>query len=86
MGVTRSITKHSYLVRDVKDLARTIKQAYHIARTGRPGPVLVDLPKDVLLAETTFRYPKSVSIRGYAVVTQGRPEKNRKGRENDSSI
>lgn len=75
VGITRSITKHSYLVRDVKDLARTVKEAYHIARTGRPGPVLVDLPKDVLLAETTFRYPRTVSMRGYAVTAEGRSEK-----------
>ncbi len=75
VGVTRSITKHSYLVRDVKDLARTVKEAYHIARTGRPGPVLVDLPKDVLLAEGLFQYPDSVATRGYSLVTEGRPEK-----------
>ncbi len=75
MGVTRSITKHSYLVRDVRDLARTIKEAYHIARTGRPGPVLVDLPKDVLMAEAPFHYPESVSLRGYAIPEAGRPEK-----------
>ena len=75
MGVTRSITKHSYLVRDVKDLARTVKEAYHIARTGRPGPVLVDLPKDVLLAEAPFQYPKTVNMRGYGIPGEVRPEK-----------
>ncbi len=75
IGVTRSITKHSYLVRDVKDLARTVKEAYHIAGTGRPGPVLVDLPKDVLLAEAPFQYPKSVDMRGYVVPEGPRPEK-----------
>ena len=75
MGVTRSITKHSYLVRDVKDLARTVKEAYHIARTGRPGPVLVDLPKDVLLAETHFQYPETVNMRGYGAPEAVRPEK-----------
>src|SRR5690554_6068476 len=57
IGITRSITKHSFLVRDVRDLAWTIKAAYHIARTGRPGPVVVDLPKDVLLAKAPFAYP-----------------------------
>ena len=67
IGVTRSITKHSFQVRRVQDLARTIREAYHIAHTGRPGPVVVDLPKDVLLAETAFNYPSSVAIRGYAV-------------------
>ncbi|MXZ17416.1 MAG: biosynthetic-type acetolactate synthase large subunit [Rhodothermaceae bacterium] len=75
VGITRSITKHSYLVRDIKDLARTVKEAYHIARTGRPGPVLVDLPKDVLLAEGLFQYPETVNMRGYAVPEAVRPEK-----------
>ncbi len=75
IGVTRSITKHSFLVRDVKDLTRTIRAAYYIARTGRPGPVVVDLPKDVLLAETTFAYPETVEIRGYGVQTEAQPEK-----------
>ena len=75
VGITRSITKHSYLVRDIKDLARTVKEAYHIARTGRPGPVLVDLPKDVLLAEGPFQYPETVNMRGYAVPEAVRPEK-----------
>ncbi|MEZ4700274.1 MAG: biosynthetic-type acetolactate synthase large subunit [Rhodothermales bacterium] len=65
IGITRSITKHSYQVRDVRDLARTIREAYHIAETGRPGPVVVDLPKDVLAANTTFQYPEHVAIRGY---------------------
>jgi acetolactate synthase-1/2/3 large subunit len=55
IGVTRSITKHSFLVRDVRELAKIVRQAYHIARTGRPGPVVVDLPKDVLLAEARAR-------------------------------
>lgn len=75
VGITRSITKHSYLVRDIKDLARTVKEAYHIARTGRPGPVLVDLPKDVLLSEAPFQYPETVNMRGYAVPEAVRPEK-----------
>src|SRR5690606_13365213 len=67
IGVTRSITKHSFLVRDVRDLAKTVKQAYYIARTGRPGPVVVDLPKDVLLAETEFEYPDDIGLRGYRI-------------------
>ncbi|MDZ4700637.1 MAG: biosynthetic-type acetolactate synthase large subunit [Rhodothermales bacterium] len=65
IGITRSITKHSYQVRDVRDLARTIKEAYYIAETGRPGPVVVDLPKDMLAATTSFQYPEQVFIRGY---------------------
>ena len=75
IGITRSVTKHSYLVRDVKNLASTVRKAYHIARTGRPGPVLVDLPKDVLMAKAPFHYPENVQIRGYSVPDAGRPEK-----------
>jgi acetolactate synthase-1/2/3 large subunit len=74
IGVTRSITKHSFLVRDVEELAPTIKEAYHIARTGRPGPVVVDLPKDVQKAEAPFAYPDEVQIRGYSVPGGGDPE------------
>lgn len=75
IGVTRSITKHSFLVRDVNDLARTVKQAYYIARTGRPGPVVVDLPKDVLLAETEFEYPEEIGLRGYQAPAPANGEK-----------
>ncbi|MFH1070379.1 MAG: biosynthetic-type acetolactate synthase large subunit [Candidatus Glassbacteria bacterium] len=71
IGITRPITKHSYLVRDVRDLARTIKEAFYIATTGRPGPVLVDLPKDVLLSEYEFDYPESVDIPGYKPTQHG---------------
>jgi len=74
VGITRSITKHNYLVRDVKDLARTIKEAFHIATTGRQGPVLVDLPKDVLLDKCSFDYPKEVELRGYKPTFQGHPK------------
>ena len=70
IGVTRSITKHSFLVRNVEDLAPTIKKAYHVARTGRPGPVVVDLPKDMQMAETTYKYPKEVSMRGYSYASE----------------
>lgn len=65
IGITRPVTKHNYLVKDVKDLARIIKQAFYIARTGRPGPVVVDLPKDVQIDTTTFEYPDKVELRGY---------------------
>lgn len=65
IGITRPCTKHSYLVRDVNDLARVIKEAFYLARTGRPGPVLVDLPKDVIQAQADFRYPKKVDLPGY---------------------
>ncbi len=65
VGITRSCTKHNYLVKDVKDLARIIKEAFYIASSGRPGPVLVDLPKNVILDSTNFEYPEKVEIRGY---------------------
>ena len=65
VGITRPITKHNFLVRDIKDLASTIKKAFFIASTGRPGPVLVDLPKDVLNSQYEFEYPEKIDIRGY---------------------
>ncbi|MFN2257641.1 MAG: thiamine pyrophosphate-binding protein, partial [Desulfuromonadaceae bacterium] len=65
VGITRPITKHNYLVRDIKDLARIVKQAFYIASTGRPGPVLIDLPKDIQVASTEFSYPDKVELRGY---------------------
>ncbi len=64
-GITRPITKHNYLVKDVRDLARAVKEAFCLASAGRPGPVLIDLPVDITLHETEFRYPKEVDIRGY---------------------
>jgi len=72
-GITRPITKHNYLVKDVKDLARIIKEAFYIARTGRPGPVLVDIPVDIGLAETEFDYPEKVELRGYKPNYKGHP-------------
>ncbi len=71
VGITRPVTKHNFLVRDVKDLAETIKEAFHIALTGRPGPVLIDLPKDVAVSETTFSYPDKAVIRGYKPSFEG---------------
>ncbi|QJT07889.1 biosynthetic-type acetolactate synthase large subunit [Oceanidesulfovibrio marinus] len=65
VGITRPCTKHNYLVKDVDQLATVIRQAFYLARSGRPGPVLVDLPKDVVQAKTKFVYPKSVKMRSY---------------------
>src|SRR5690606_3929048 len=65
VGITRPITKHNFLVRDVKELASTIRKAFYIASTGRPGPVLVDIPKDVIAAECEFEYPEKIELRGY---------------------
>lgn len=72
-GITRPITKHNYLVEDVKDLARIVKEAFHIASTGRPGPVLIDLPSDIQQQETEFIYPEKVDIRGYKPTYEGHP-------------
>jgi len=71
VGITRPCVKHNFLVRDVKDLAATIKKAFHIATTGRPGPVLVDIPKDVTVNKCEFVYPETVSMRSYAPVKKG---------------
>jgi acetolactate synthase-1/2/3 large subunit len=65
VGITRPITKHNFLVKDVKELAATISKAFYLATNGRPGPVLVDMPKDVLNAECIFEWPESVEIRGF---------------------
>ncbi|MCG2661448.1 MAG: biosynthetic-type acetolactate synthase large subunit, partial [Kiritimatiellae bacterium] len=73
-GITRPVTKHNYLVRDVDDLPRIIAEAFYIAGTGKPGPVLVDIPKDVQRASTKAHTPDSVSIRGYNPNTEGHPK------------
>jgi acetolactate synthase I/II/III large subunit len=74
IGITRPCTKHNFLVKDVKDLAVIMKKAFYIARTGRPGPVVVDLPKDVQIAQTEFKYPEHVEIRGYKPTVEGHPK------------
>ena len=71
VGISRPCTKHNVLVKDVNDLARTIKEAFYIATTGRPGPVLVDIPKDVSTNKTEFKYPDRVSLRGYNPTYEG---------------
>ncbi len=73
VGITRPCTKHNYLIKDVKDVARIIKEAFYIAGTGRPGPVVVDLPKDVQQAEASFKYPDKVELRGYKPTLKGNP-------------
>jgi acetolactate synthase-1/2/3 large subunit len=70
-GITMPITKHNFLVKDANELAETIRAAFHIARTGRPGPVLVDIPKDVQLQEITWRWPEEVDLPGYKPTTKG---------------
>ncbi|QDL37515.1 acetolactate synthase 3 catalytic subunit [Rhodoferax sediminis] len=72
VGITRPIVKHNFLVKDVRDLAKTLKQAFHIARTGRPGPVVVDIPKDVSFKKTAYAgYPETVEMRSYNPVRKG---------------
>ena len=78
VGITRPIVKHNFLVKDVRDLAVTIKKAFHIARTGRPGPVVVDIPKDVSLARTAFSYPERIEMRSYNPVKKGHSGQIRK--------
>ena len=73
VGITRPCVKHNFLVKDVNELASTINKAFHIASTGRPGPVVVDIPKDVTQALAEFHYPESVSIRSYIPATKGHP-------------
>lgn len=77
-GITIPVTKQNYLVRNVKDLARTMKEAFYIARTGRPGPVHVDMPKDVLLAETDYVYPDKVDLPGFDPTLEGNTVQIRK--------
>jgi acetolactate synthase-1/2/3 large subunit len=71
VGITRPCVKHNFLVKDVKELAATMKKAFHIAKSGRPGPVLVDIPKDVTAAKCAFLYPESVAMRSYNPVVKG---------------
>ncbi|MDO9479838.1 MAG: thiamine pyrophosphate-binding protein, partial [Hydrogenophaga sp.] len=72
VGITRPIVKHNFLVKDVRDMAMVMKKAFHIARTGRPGPVVVDIPKDVSFNKTAYAgYPESVEMRSYNPVVKG---------------
>ena len=73
VGITRPCVKHNFLVKDVKDLAATMKKAFHIAATGRPGPVVVDIPKDVTGHRTEFTYPESIELRSYPPAPQALP-------------
>ncbi len=73
VGITRPCVKHNFLVKDVKDLAVTIKKAFYVATTGRPGPVVVDIPKDVTAHKTEYHYPDKIVMRSYSPVTHGHP-------------
>ncbi|UVW27598.1 acetolactate synthase 3 catalytic subunit [Massilia sp. H6] len=78
VGITRPVVKHNFLVKDVKDLAITIKKAFFIARTGRPGPVLVDIPKDITMHRCVFDYPREIEMRSYKPVDKGHAGQIRK--------
>ena len=81
IGITRSCCKHNYLVKDVKDLPRIIKEAFHIATTGKPGPVVVDMPKDILTASTDFIWPENIKLPGYNPNYNGHPKQTTKALE-----
>jgi acetolactate synthase-1/2/3 large subunit len=81
VGITRPCVKHNFLVKDVKDLATTIKKAFYIAASGRPGPVVVDVPKDVTMHKAEYHYPKEISIRSYNPVVKGHPGQIKKAVE-----
>jgi len=81
VGITRPCVKHNFLVKDVKDLAETVKKAFYIATTGRPGPVVVDIPKDVTTQKTEYKYPRRISMRSYSPVTKGHPRQIKKAIE-----
>jgi acetolactate synthase-1/2/3 large subunit len=81
IGITRPITKHNFLVRKVEELAPTIRKAFYIASTGRPGPVVVDLPKDVIASKCYFEYPEEVEIRGYKPTYKGNGNQIKKAAE-----
>lgn len=73
VGITRTCCKHNYLVKNVSDLPRVIKESFHIARTGKPGPVVVSLPKDVLISVREFKYPDKIDLPGYNPTYEGHP-------------
>jgi len=77
-GITLPITKHNYLVHDAGSMARVVKEAFHIARTGRPGPVLIDLPRDVQMEQAEFHYPTRLDLPGYKPTLKGHPAQIKK--------
>jgi len=71
VGITRPVVKHNFLIEDVKDIAATFKKAFYVATTGRPGPVVIDIPKDITAAKTEFNYPSSIEMRSYNPTVKG---------------
>jgi acetolactate synthase-1/2/3 large subunit len=80
-GITMPITKHNYLVKDVRDLARTIKEAFTLARSGRPGPVLIDVPSDICVQDAEFKYPDKIELSNYKPTLKGNPRQIRQAVE-----
>ncbi|MFA6789774.1 MAG: thiamine pyrophosphate-binding protein, partial [Arcobacteraceae bacterium] len=78
VGISRPCTKHNYLVKNIKDLPRVFKEAFHIASTGRPGPVHIDIPKDVTINEADFEYPNEVDLPTYKPTTKGNKKQLKK--------
>ena len=81
IGITRPITKHSFLIRHAKDIPTIVRKAFYIARSGRPGPVLIDFPKDVQISQAEFKWPDSIDIRGYKPNLEGHPRQVEKAVE-----
>ncbi|MCW8922875.1 MAG: biosynthetic-type acetolactate synthase large subunit [Gammaproteobacteria bacterium] len=73
VGITRPIVKHNFLIEDVKDIARVFKQAFFVATTGRPGPVVIDIPKDITAHKVDFKYPEEINMRSYNPTSKGHP-------------
>jgi len=78
-GITLPITKHNHLVLDVGSLARVVKESFYLARSGRPGPVLIDIPRDVFIEQTEFHYPSKIDLPGFKPTLQGHPAQVKKG-------
>ena len=74
LGITMPVTKHNWLVTDAQDIPRIIREAFHVATTGRPGPVLVDFPKDIANQTMTWEWPESVNLPGYKPNLKGHPK------------
>src|SRR5699024_8556278 len=81
VGITLPCVKHNFLVKEVKDIAKTIKKAFYIATTGRPGPVVIDLPKNITVQECKFEYPESISMRSYNPTIKGHPKQIKRAYE-----
>ena len=85
-GITMPITKHNFLVTDPADIPRTVAEAFHIASTGRPGPVLVDVAKSALQAMTTYAWPTELNLPGYRPVTRPHAQADPRGRPADPRV